>query len=365
MALACAKFCDDERKKNPKIPEIQVMMILTDEPEPPAMMTKLDAKLPTQVVEIGHKGIYIGMLGLYRDAKSKAFRAQYQIVKMGPEWETPDEKKKGHPVIALMETYNRELKNQNVMAEYPRTPHYNQLPPGNVKGLKATFVGTDRCVQCHEDAGDVHAKSAHGKYATATLEKATHPSLRNHDPECMKCHVTGLNHPGGYGDPIPLKELADWVPRKKADPKVVDYAKHNEKMRNVGCESCHGPGSEHVKKTKDADLHKLINPYRPSDRERQLEDILAKNPQDAKAKAEHQPLFQTRMMALSRFCTTCHDEENDVKWNKEGHDVVAKWIGKGIIHRTPRNNNGGPMPPAAKTIEAPPIVIEVEEPKKK
>jgi hypothetical protein len=96
---------------------------------------------------------------------------------------------------------------------------------------------------------------------------------------------------------------------------------------------------------------------------------LAKNPNDAKAKAAHQPLLQTRMMAMSRFCTTCHDEENDVKWNKVGHDVMQKWFGKGIVHRTPKNNDGAPMnpiapPPGAKAGD-PPIVIEAVEEKKK
>jgi len=359
MALACAKFCDDERKKNPKIPPIQVMMILTDEPEPPSSMHRLDAKLPTQSIEIGHKGIYVGMLGFYREAKGKGFRTQYQIVKMGPEWETPESKKADHPVIKLMQKYNDELKRQNMMAKAPRAPHFNQLPPQNQKGLKATFVGTDRCIQCHVDAGDIHGKSLHAK-ATVTLEKLTNPSLQNHDPECMKCHVTGFHHPGGYNDPIPLADLLNW-PAKKTDPDLVEG--HNKKMRGVGCESCHGPGSEHVKKTKDTDIHKLMNPYRPSDRERQLEEILAKNPKDVKAKNEHAPLFQTRMQTMSRFCTTCHDEENDVKWGKDGHDVVSKWIGKGIIHRTPKD--GAPMNPPAAKADDPPLVIEAVEEKKK
>jgi hypothetical protein len=367
MALACAKFCDDERQKNKKIPPIQVMMILTDEPEPPAQMHRLDQKLPTQAIEIGHKGIYVGMLGLYREGKGKGFRTQYQIVKMGPEWETPEDKKPTHPVIKLMQKYNDELQRQNMMAKFPRAPHVNQLAAQDAVGLKATFVGSNACNECHPAAFTIHANTDHGKKATKTLEVEKFPSLRNHDPECMKCHVTGLKHPGGFGDPIPFENLAKWTPQFKADPKAVNFAKHNKEMRNVGCESCHGPGSEHVAKPGNKELRKLMNPYRPTDRERQLEGIVAKNPMDIQAKNEHQPLFQARMQALSRFCTSCHDEENDVKWNRAGNDV-AKWIGKGIIHRTPKTNEGAlrnpVVPPEAKAGD-PPIVIEAVEVKKK
>ena len=45
------------------------------------------------------------------------------------------------------------------------------------------------------------------------------------DPSCVKCHVVGFGEPGGY-----LRSMAD-----------------EKRLINVGCESCHGPGSEHMK----------------------------------------------------------------------------------------------------------------------
>ena len=70
------------------------------------------------------------------------------------------------------------------------------------------------------------------------------------------------------------------------------------------------------------------------------------------------------------LCVTCHDEENDVKWGKPGHDVADKWIGKGLIHRTKKDIDPAKVPekkenpPEAKAGD-PPLVIEVIEAKKK
>jgi hypothetical protein len=45
----------------------------------------------------------------------------------------------------------------------------------------------------------------------------------DYDPECVVCHVVGLKYESGFVGP-------DKTP----------------KFRDVGCENCHGPGSEHV-----------------------------------------------------------------------------------------------------------------------
>ncbi len=52
------------------------------------------------------------------------------------------------------------------------------------------------------------------------------------DGECLACHVTGFGHPGGYEVP------------EKGDRTAAREAKARE---SVGCEACHGPGSEYVK----------------------------------------------------------------------------------------------------------------------
>ena len=255
------------------------MMLLIEDSEPPTFMTQLDPKLPTHAVEIGHKGKYVGLVGVYRDGK-QGYRLHYQKILMSEDWETPAAKKAKQPIIALMERYNLELKSQDMLAKAPRSPHYNQIPDLDKKGLKATYVGSARCESCHEHAHDVWANSPHAK-AMDTLEKEKFPSNRHYDPECVKCHTTGFQQPGGYNDLV--LNIANWPAPPAVKPTAAQLAKHNTNLRGVGCESCHGPASEHVKNTKDADIRKLINPYRPTPEERKLEDALVKNPKDAQA----------------------------------------------------------------------------------
>jgi hypothetical protein len=372
LALTCAKFCDAQRKKNPKVPPIHLMMVLTELAEPSALMRKLDPNLPTHLVEIGHKGKYVGLLGVYR--ADKAYRLQYQMVLMSPEWQTKKDQEKNNTVIALMEDYNQKLKRHAMLDKYPRTLHYNQIPAQNQKGLKATYLGSERCGGCHAEAYAVWEKTPHFK-ATKTLEELMYPSGRQFDPECMMCHATGFKHPGGFNDLV--TKLADWPPKPndpKAGPKKIQ--KHNDNLRGVGCESCHGPCSEHEKKPDDAKLYDLINPYRPSKAERNLEEKVEKNTITPPEEAQLADLFKKRIGPMgANLCMKCHDGENDVNWGQPGKDTADKWKGgkHPLIHRTPKNNNGAAGPPPAKENNppavvndpGPPIVIEIIQDKKK
>ncbi len=51
------------------------------------------------------------------------------------------------------------------------------------------------------------------------------------DERCLKCHTTGLGHEGGYAIP------------NATDEKTV---RKMRRVANVGCESCHGPGSQYI-----------------------------------------------------------------------------------------------------------------------
>ncbi|MBK7538101.1 MAG: hypothetical protein IPI49_22560, partial [Myxococcales bacterium] len=65
----------------------------------------------------------------------------------------------------------------------PRAP----VPAGT-----PTYVGTSKCVECHDTAVEFWKKSRHAG-AWATLEKRG----QEFDLECTSCHVTGWNKPGG------------------------------------------------------------------------------------------------------------------------------------------------------------------------
>lgn len=94
----------------------------------------------------------------------------------------------------------------------------NVAVPRPPKG-QAAYTGTESCTDCHEDAVAFWAKTVH-----ATAWKTLEDRGQQFDFECIGCHVTGWDKPGG-------SNLA-----------------HNDKLRDVQCETCHGPGSIHVAK---------------------------------------------------------------------------------------------------------------------
>ncbi|MCP3103273.1 cytochrome C [Myxococcus sp. K15C18031901] len=83
---------------------------------------------------------------------------------------------------------------------------------------KAAFVGNEPCRACHEEAFPTWEKSKH-HHAWETLEEVGKQFHLN----CVGCHVTGWEQPGGV---CRLDKVAG--------------------REDVGCESCHGPGSLHA-----------------------------------------------------------------------------------------------------------------------
>jgi peroxiredoxin len=95
-------------------------------------------------------------------------------------------------------------------------------PGGDLLPTRAAYVGSEACKSCHAAEFDVWAASPHQR-AGETLATAKKSS----DADCLRCHTTGFGHPGGF-------------PADAAAPAHPDLGR-------VGCESCHGPGGEHVK----------------------------------------------------------------------------------------------------------------------
>jgi hypothetical protein len=137
-----------------------------------------------------------------------------------------------------------------------------------------TFVGSEGCKGCHKKAYKVWEKSGHA-HAYQTLVSAKRPSLRQHDPECIVCHTVGFGHTGGF--------------RGAAD---------TPSLKNVGCESCHGPGSIHLANPHDEEWQKRMNPWKglPAGK---------------------------RENAMDLMCQKCHDIDNDVHWLHNG--FKRKW----------------------------------------
>lgn len=80
------------------------------------------------------------------------------------------------------------------------------------------YVGSGTCSGCHQPEFKQWQSSRHA-FAFNTLLKAQ----KHFHPDCVSCHVVGFGYETGYAI--------------QAD---------QEHFRNVGCETCHGPGGKHT-----------------------------------------------------------------------------------------------------------------------
>ena len=108
--------------------------------------------------------------------------------------------------------------------EHNRTAFADRKPPPAEPG-QASYLGVEACTECHDEERKVWDATAHAR-AYETLEKG----FKEFNLDCVSCHVTGYGKPGGS---------------------TVTF---NEKLKDVGCEECHGPGSLHAKKPSDKKL---------------------------------------------------------------------------------------------------------------
>jgi hypothetical protein len=100
--------------------------------------------------------------------------------------------------------------------DHNRAQFAGRLPPAAAPG-QATYVGVEACTACHPGPRAVWNDTPHSR-AYPTLAR----QFKEFNLECVSCHVTGYEQPGG------------------------STVTHVEKLENVQCEVCHGPGSKHV-----------------------------------------------------------------------------------------------------------------------
>ena len=133
-------------------------------------------------------------------------------------------------VLNFAKDYRREIRNSQLLADKVDANDQNLIPGVNPQ---AAYVGSTTCAGCHPSSHKTWQASSHAK-AFATLKKRDSDA----DPKCIKCHTVGFGEPSGY-----LRKLGD------------------SRLVNVGCESCHGPGSEHVRQRTTG--NKVLFKYRP------------------------------------------------------------------------------------------------------
>jgi hypothetical protein len=124
-----------------------------------------------------------------------------------------------------MKAYYRRVNDHNKVAFADRKP------PEPTRG-ESGYAGVEACTICHEEAKNVWNKTAHAR-AYATLSQ----QFKEYNLECVSCHVTGYEKPGG------------------------STVTMNALLRDVQCEECHGPGKAHAKAPKKAGL--IVKEPRP------------------------------------------------------------------------------------------------------
>ncbi len=198
---------DEARQLARRFPEFNWVATAHGADEPPKEPAKIEGT-KGHLIEVGHKGMYVVVIGLYKDG-GLPFR--YQRVPL-------DHRFTDEPEIYRMHVdYQQQLEQLGLSGLGLRpSPH----PTGR------KFAGSKACADCHSNATAVFDKTPHS-HATDTLVHLDPP--RQFDPECLSCHATG------------------WEPQKYF-PFESGYLglKETPDLVGNGCENCHGPAAEHV-----------------------------------------------------------------------------------------------------------------------
>ncbi len=176
----------------------------------------------SQMIQCGVKGMYVGVVGINFDAKGKK-SIKYQRVALDHSFVDSE------PVKEVFLDYQEELK-----ALWQAGALEDIKPRVHPSGFR--FVGSDACMDCHEEEYDIWKDGIEGDggpHERATRD-LTDPGertwvKRNFDPECVSCHVTGWNPQNYYPYESGYSDLEK------------DVLLHGN-----GCENCHGPGSGHI-----------------------------------------------------------------------------------------------------------------------
>jgi hypothetical protein len=178
-----------------------------------------DANAKPLIISAGRLGKYVGKIQVALQSQEGPPRLFFSAVPVS------EDLNQHQPLVELYKDYQRLVKEANLLEKYPRF-----VLPNNLE-----YVGSRYCKLCHDYEyekwktspqvfipGLSKQAAAHSRHADAfaTLEKVG----SDYDPECVICHVVGMQYQSGFTSPTRTPEL-----------------------ENVGCENCHGPGSEHLR----------------------------------------------------------------------------------------------------------------------
>jgi hypothetical protein len=157
------------------------------------------------VLSVGRYGKYVTRLQIGPGRSDERPKLAFSYVPVTEDL-LPDDS-----LVELYEAYQQFVRDADLLEKNPRLP----LPNG------LEYVGSQFCKACHTHPYNYEKWSTkrHAD-AYATLEKVG----SQYGPECIVCHVVGYEYETGY------------VSEEKTPH-----------LKDVGCENCHGPGSQHIK----------------------------------------------------------------------------------------------------------------------
>jgi hypothetical protein len=202
----------------PVVP-VNLVDVLIVPPHSDEPMLISDANARPLVISAGRLGKYVGKIQIVLPDQSGNTRLSFSSLPV------TEDLQQFQPLVELYKDYQRLVREANLIEKYPRF-----VLPDNLE-----YVGSRSCKLCHDYeyekwlisgqvfipglAKQASSDSRHAD-AYATLEKVN----SHYDPECVICHVIGMRYESGYISPAQTPE-----------------------MKDVGCENCHGPGSEHIR----------------------------------------------------------------------------------------------------------------------
>lgn len=270
LVLLAHTTTEDTRRLAREFPDFEVIVTAGGAGEPTLDPERVEGSR-AHIIQVGTKGMYVGVLGFYPDA-TPPFR--YERVELDARF------KDSKIVMENFALYQRQLQDMG-LAGLGLNPVKH--PSGH------TFVGHETCGDCHTEAYEVFENTPHF-HATDSIAKPTQRSEipRHFDPECLSCHVTGWNPQGFFAYESGYQDLEE-----------------SEHLHTNGCENCHGPGSAHVAAENG--------------------DIDVSDEELDKLRAE---MRLTLEEAKKSQCYNCHDTDNSPEFDFDTYWEEVKHYGK-------------------------------------
>lgn len=243
-----------------EVPGFDLVVTAGGFPEPQYQLEEVEGST-TKLAQVGAKGMYTVVIGLYPESDTPV---RYQRIALSSQFADSPR------MLTRFANYQKQLESLGLDGLGVRSQALDE---------NLSFVGSERCGDCHSQAFAVWKESAH----FGATESLVHPPNdrsaipRHFDPECLSCHVTGWNPQNYY-------------------PYASGFASLEKTplLTGNGCENCHGAGSAHVAaESGDVDAD---------------DELLKKLREKMRL-----PLAEARDQ-----CQRCHDQDNSPEFQHEG-----------------------------------------------